>query len=74
MAVLVLLAISYCKDPNEHNWLQVLFFMMSASGLLIVPNIIVFIVLLDVVDAEEWNGEIQSWMIKYISWGVLAFN
>ena len=46
---------------------------VGVSGLVIVPFIIVYNVLLDAVDAEEWNGEIQSWMIGYITWGIVTF-
>ena len=48
-------------------------FTIGLSGLVVTPFIIVYIVLLDAVDYDGWKGEIQSWMIGYIIWGIFTF-
>eukprot|EP01083_Nonionella_stella_P059521 155740_1 len=50
-----------------------LLLMLSYSGLIIIPLIIVYVVFLDTVNAEEWNSQIQSWMIAYIAWGISSY-
>eukprot|EP01083_Nonionella_stella_P170062 577959_1 len=46
---------------------------LTYSGLIIIPLIIVYVVLLDTVNADEWDSQIQSWMIAYIAWGVSSY-
>ena len=46
---------------------------IAFSGFVVTPFIMVYIVLLDAVDYDEWNGEIQSWMIGYIIWGISTY-
>ena len=41
--------------------------------MIIIPFIIVYVVLLDIVDYNKWNGEIQSWMISYLAWGIFTY-
>jgi len=45
----------------------------AALGFVAVPPSIVYFVLLDIVDLDEWNSEIQSWMISYIAWGLFSY-
>lgn len=61
------------KDSICLKCATVSFAVVGLSGFVIVPCIIVYIVLLDGIDAKEWNGEIQSWMIAYIAWGITSF-
>ena len=58
---------------HDADWVGILYFILCATGLIFVPLIIVYVVLLGVLDIDEWNDEIQSWMIAYISWGIISF-
>jgi len=49
------------------------FFFFSYWAIPVTPFVVVYVVLLDIVDDPQWNGEIQSWMIAYLSWGALCF-
>ena len=46
---------------------------LLCSGLVETPFMVVYRVLLGGVDADVWDGEIQSWMIAYIAWGVCSY-
>ena len=74
VAVVVLCCIFItCDNKLERSRTKFAFIILSTLGLLIVPFIIVYSILLGAVDHSGWNGEIQSWMISYLSWGIFSF-
>eukprot|EP01084_Bolivina_argentea_P171469 297068_1 len=58
---------------NKENIVWIGSICISVSGILVVPFIIVYVILLDAVDYQEWNGELQSWMVAYVTWGVCSY-
>ena len=62
----------FCTN-DEDDWFIAIWVVICTLGLTFMPFIMVYVVLLDSVDVDEWNGEIQSWMIAYISWGIISY-
>eukprot|EP01083_Nonionella_stella_P137793 419262_1 len=61
------------ETDEEENVLYGGTIFISYLGLIAIPFFVVYYVLLDSVDYSEWDGEIQSWMVAYLAWGMCAY-
>jgi len=60
------------SQPDKDKWFAGTAIIITYLGFVIMPFIIVYAVLLNTVDDPYWDGQIQSWMIAYIAWGVCS--
>eukprot|EP01083_Nonionella_stella_P191894 709870_1 len=70
---IILWFITYESDSHGGKVAAIISTVLTYSGLIIIPLIIVYVLLLDTVNAEEWDSQIQSWMIAYIAWGISSY-